>query len=74
MNLDKYWTTTLYQGRGVIVEVKIDHIVYRNRNWHVRFLPSTLAFYGFKNKFDALLFAAHKMKRSMKSQNWIPIK
>lgn len=70
--MEKHYVTLDYVGSsGEVVRVEPDHSFHRPK-WSVQFNTSRLRFHGFKNKFDALLFAAHKCRKSGERMNWIP--
>lgn len=69
-----YYETRRYIGKsGAVVEVDPYERPGRRQNWQVRFNTSRLVFTGFKSKFEALLFAAHKCRMSGERMNWEPL-
>ena len=45
----------------------------RRPQWSVRFMGAPVWTTGFKNKFDAMIYASHALGYSMKRCNWTPI-
>ena len=72
MNRDEYRTITKYRGaNGQIVHVEPMGLSARCK-WSIRFAESGIQFTGFKSKFDALVFAAHKCGKAGAEMNWEP--
>lgn len=68
--MSDYFNIRKYTGRGVTIELEPDSD--KRPKWSVRIHPSPLWWTEFKSKFDAILFASRKQKRSMESMHWKP--
>lgn len=69
---DKYYTAMKYFGsNGEVCLLRIDRSMGRRPRWDFKLSPAKrLWFCGYKNKFDALLAAAHMCKKSGEKMNW----
>lgn len=71
---DNYVERRSYVGTGgIIARVEPIHLKGKHLRWAVRVEPSHLKFSAFISKFEALLFASHQLRRSMKYMDWRPI-